>query len=262
MIYSKFLVVLIILLPVLTRATVYTPLVGVPGITGTGSLEDYLNTLYALSISIAALLAVIKIIIAGVKYMLSDVVTNKSSAIKDIQGALLGLILVVMAWVILYVINPAILSVTVNTRTIEVPSRPPETRGATRQANFEAERAACEGTPSSPTGNRYVRSTINGREAYTCITPTTATTPPRTASANFSDPTTIGTAVENYLADPANAGVQRIVEAQEGIIDSTNTDRLNALQEECVNRGGNEFLLIRDTAPDSTRASFECFRRP
>jgi hypothetical protein len=120
--YHRLLIVIIcIILPTVAGATAYQPLVGIPGITGTGTLDQYLNTLYALSISIAALLAVVKIIIAGVKYMLSDVVTNKSSAIKDIQGSLLGLILVVMAWVILYVINPAILNVEITTQPMDLP---------------------------------------------------------------------------------------------------------------------------------------------
>lgn len=89
-------------------------LVNIPGYSATMGMEEYLNALYAISISIAALLAVIKIIIAGVKYMLSDVVTSKSAAIKDIQGALLGIIIIVMAWVILYVINPDILNSELN----------------------------------------------------------------------------------------------------------------------------------------------------
>ena len=53
-------------------------LVGIPGVdANTASIGQYINALYILSISIAALLAVIKIIIAGVKYVLSDVVTSK-----------------------------------------------------------------------------------------------------------------------------------------------------------------------------------------
>lgn len=85
----------------------YKPLVGIPGVTDpTLNFGDYINALYAFSISIAALLAVIKIIIAGVKYMLSDVVTSKSDAINDIRGSLLGLIIVISAVLVLRVINP------------------------------------------------------------------------------------------------------------------------------------------------------------
>jgi hypothetical protein len=91
----------------LAQAT-YKPLVGIPGIMDAGlNFGDYINALYALSISIAALLAVVKIVIAGMKYMLSDIsVTSKSEAIGDIQGAVFGLIVVISAVLILTVINP------------------------------------------------------------------------------------------------------------------------------------------------------------
>ena len=85
----------------------YKPLVGVPGIAdGDSDFGKYINALYALSISVAALMAVIKIIIAGVKYMLSDVVTSKSEAISDIRGSVIGLIIVISAVLILTEINP------------------------------------------------------------------------------------------------------------------------------------------------------------
>lgn len=86
----------------------FVPLVGIPGLkTGTTpSLTGYLNALYIASISIAAFLAVIKIIFAGVKYMLTDVVTTKGDAKKDIKGALLGLLIVIGAVLILNTINP------------------------------------------------------------------------------------------------------------------------------------------------------------
>jgi hypothetical protein len=72
----------------------------------TGDFNDYINAVYVMFISIAALIAVIKIIIAGVKYMFSDIVTQKSEAKRDIQGALLGLLVVMAAVVVLTIINP------------------------------------------------------------------------------------------------------------------------------------------------------------
>jgi len=72
----------------------------------TGDFSDYINAVYLMFISIAALIAVIKIIIAGVKYMFSDIVTQKSEAKRDIQGALLGLLVVLAAVVVLTIINP------------------------------------------------------------------------------------------------------------------------------------------------------------
>jgi hypothetical protein len=86
----------------------YMPLVEIPGITdgGGASFSEYINFLYILSITIAALLAMIKIVIAGVKYMLTDIVTSKEEAKKDIRKALLGLLLIMGAVLILNVINP------------------------------------------------------------------------------------------------------------------------------------------------------------
>jgi hypothetical protein len=71
-----------------------------------GGFSGYLNAVYLTAIGAAALLAVVKIIIAGIKYMLSDVVTNKESAKKDIKTALLGLVIIVAAVMILTFINP------------------------------------------------------------------------------------------------------------------------------------------------------------
>ncbi len=94
-------------LPILVSAqAVYKPLVGIPGVNPSSDFDGYINSLYALSISIAALLAVIKIVIAGVKWMTTDVVTSKGDAKKDIQGALIGLLIVLAAVLILTVINP------------------------------------------------------------------------------------------------------------------------------------------------------------
>jgi len=85
----------------------YQPLVGIPGVSESQlNFNTYINQLYFLSISIAALLAVIKIIIGGVKWMLTDIVTSKSDAKNDIRSALVGLVLIVSAVLILETINP------------------------------------------------------------------------------------------------------------------------------------------------------------
>jgi len=108
-----FLIILIVVMPSMALAQEYTPLVGgIPGINDAvrrdGSMGEYINALYITAISIAAFLAVIKIIFAGVQYMLSDIVTSKEKAKKDIQGALLGLLIVLGAVVILNTINPSL----------------------------------------------------------------------------------------------------------------------------------------------------------
>ncbi len=103
----KHLIPLLILLLLPTLAFAQSNyLVGIPGLEDTDiDFNKYINAVYAMFIGIAALLAVVKIIIAGVKYMFSDIVTQKSEAKKDIKGALLGLVIVLAAVLILTVIN-------------------------------------------------------------------------------------------------------------------------------------------------------------
>jgi len=135
---------ILLLLPVAALAQGYVPLVGIPGITDNGiNINTYINALYALSISIAALLAVVKIIIAGMKWMLSDVVTNKQEAITDIRGAVFGLVIVISAVLILTVINPQLTETQIFLEPV------PET---TRTPNAVTPGA----TPVSGTGYRYI----------------------------------------------------------------------------------------------------------
>ena len=71
-----------------------------------GGINEFLNDFFLIAISAAVIFATIKIIIAGVKYMLSDVVTSKEDAKKDIRTSLLGLIVILAAVLILNTINP------------------------------------------------------------------------------------------------------------------------------------------------------------
>jgi len=111
----KTIVITLLLLPVIGNAADsggFVPLVGIPYVQNqVSSLGGYANALYFAAISIGAILAMIKIIIAGMKYMLSDIVTDKSKAKKDIQGALFGLILMIAAVLILTTINPNITNI-------------------------------------------------------------------------------------------------------------------------------------------------------
>jgi hypothetical protein len=90
--------------------------------TGRPNIVAYLNSLFAVALGLAAIIAVIKIIIAGVKYMLSDVVTNKASAKDDIKNALLGLIILLAVFLILYTINPNLTRLDIFTRLQQLPS--------------------------------------------------------------------------------------------------------------------------------------------
>jgi len=136
-------------------------LVGIPGVGDpTGDFDGYINAIYAMFISLAALLAVVKIVIAGVKYMFSDIVTQKSQAKKDIQGALFGLVIVLGAVLILTVINPDLTNFNLDTDMIERPDR--STPGAEDplsdgfldvQEYCEVNQSNCEVKPCDALGN-------------------------------------------------------------------------------------------------------------
>lgn len=121
---TLYIVIILVAIPSVGLAAAYQSLISIPG-TDANSFGSYINALYLLSISVAAILAVIKIIIGGVKYMLSDIVTNKSDAKNEIKGAVLGLLLIISAVLILEVINP---NITKNTpffgAKIEAPKPP------------------------------------------------------------------------------------------------------------------------------------------
>jgi hypothetical protein len=102
----------------------YKPLIelnlGVGSTSKDVTFSDYIDYLYVTSISIAAMIAVVKIIIAGVKYMLTDVISGKGEAKSDIKGALLGLLLILGAVIILEVINPELTKNSVEIRKVNV----------------------------------------------------------------------------------------------------------------------------------------------
>lgn len=105
--FLTFFSVTLLLVPVFVFAQ-FKPLVGIPGVTNPEDFDQYLQAIYATAISLAALLAVIKIVIAGVKWMTTEIVTSKGDAKKDIEGAVFGLILILGAVLLLYIINPDI----------------------------------------------------------------------------------------------------------------------------------------------------------
>ncbi len=129
----QLLCLLLILLPLTTLAQEFVPLVGIPFVdtNSVDSLGDYANAFYIAAISLGAVIAVLKIIFAGVKYMLSDVITDKSAAKADIKGALLGLILIIGAVLLLNTISPNITSLQAfNLNRLSItppPPRPPVT---------------------------------------------------------------------------------------------------------------------------------------
>ncbi len=95
----------------------YIPLTSLPGQekVGTDKTTSYLQNLLLLGIGIAIVLAVLMIVIGGIQYMASDAFTAKEDAKEKITMALLGLLIALGGYLILYTINPKLV-------TFELPS--------------------------------------------------------------------------------------------------------------------------------------------
>ncbi len=101
-----------------TRIGSYTPLVQLPGMesvidpgletggAGSMTLPQYIRTLVRIAIGVIGILAVVMIVVSGVQYMGSAMVTEKESARQRLTGAVLGLILAVSSVLLLRTINP------------------------------------------------------------------------------------------------------------------------------------------------------------
>lgn len=77
------------------------------------SLETFFNTLFVSAIAVGAALAVIRLAYAGVVYMTTDLVTSKQNARQMIADVVLGLVVLLAIWVILFQINPDLLNLNI-----------------------------------------------------------------------------------------------------------------------------------------------------
>ena len=101
-------------MPFFASAEGYVNLVGIPGLdVNQQDFQEVLNTVFRIAIIAAALIAVIKLILAGVKYVMSGLVSDKNDAKADIQSALIGLLIILSAVLLLRTINPDIVNLPV-----------------------------------------------------------------------------------------------------------------------------------------------------
>lgn len=80
---------------------------------GSNGLRDYVNALFTFALSLGAILAVLRIAYAGYMYMGTDSWGNKNDAKKIIGDVVVGLLLLLSIWLILYQINPHLLDLNV-----------------------------------------------------------------------------------------------------------------------------------------------------
>ena len=102
--------------------TTYIPLAPIPGLEKGVPFETdpsknpcpfgkYLNIIIKLIIGFAAVLAMVMIVMGGIEYMTSDLVSSKEAGKETITHAILGLLIALGAFLILNTINPQLLSV-------------------------------------------------------------------------------------------------------------------------------------------------------
>jgi len=93
-------------------ARAYEPLVRLPGLPATGSLNlsQYIVGLYNFLLSIVGIVAVMMLIIGGMKYITAAGNASIVADAKDtISNAIFGLLLALLSWVIVSTINPDVL---------------------------------------------------------------------------------------------------------------------------------------------------------
>ncbi len=95
--------------------TSYIHLVPLPGVTA-GIIENvpaFLNQLVGITIGAGSILAVIMIGVGGIEYMASDAVFSKDEARKRMSDAVIGLLILLGSYVLLYTINPDIVNLNI-----------------------------------------------------------------------------------------------------------------------------------------------------
>jgi amino acid transporter len=111
--------------PLLAFAQGYVPLAPVPPASSEGqhvNFPNYVRGMIKLLIGVAGVLAVIVIIIGGIQYITAgDSESRKGDAKERIWKAIIGLILALASWLILYTINPDLVIVDI---TVDPASAP------------------------------------------------------------------------------------------------------------------------------------------
>ena len=104
----------------------YHLLAPLPGIkddlvpTGKGALGSYLNTMLRIFIGICAVLAMVMIVLGGLEYMTSELISSKENGKHKITGAIFGLIIALGSYALLNTINPDLLNTDVNIEGVKI----------------------------------------------------------------------------------------------------------------------------------------------
>ena len=102
---------LLTLLPTiaLAAASTYDLISPIGGMTTGVDIVTYLQKIIVVTIGVAGVLAVVMLVICGIKVMMSGSASGKSAAKECLWNALFGLLITIAAWALLYTINPDLL---------------------------------------------------------------------------------------------------------------------------------------------------------
>lgn len=84
------------------------------------TLVDYMKGVFVATIGLAIVLAVVELVIGGIEYVAAAVPSSKEDAKRRIGGAIGGLLLILLAYVLLQALNPALLRVGLNLEQVAV----------------------------------------------------------------------------------------------------------------------------------------------
>lgn len=90
------------------------PLPGMTAVNTNQGLASYLRLVFRLAIGIAGVIAVVKIVLAGIEHMTSESPFSKSKAKDKLLNSILGILLLLGSVVILNTINPELLNISLN----------------------------------------------------------------------------------------------------------------------------------------------------
>ncbi len=142
-----------VFMPLVAFAGDFVPIVPLPFPVSGESIQEYLAGLFRMTLSVAAALAVVMVAIGGLEYMSTDAIGGKTKGRERIQGAVLGLILLIASVLILQVINPCILKLDIFNTEREACNRSVSSTGSSGlQAPGGGGSQAPGGTPGGSPG--------------------------------------------------------------------------------------------------------------
>lgn len=138
-------------------------------------VPSLLNGLFAITVGIAAILAVLEFIIGGFQYMSSEALSQKGDGRSRMESAVLGLILILVSILILNTINPDITSLNIF-RHVPAEVAPPDAGGGLLKLGSRVEKTVpcpagttkcCEG--KGPGGSTLISETPVAGDKALCV---------------------------------------------------------------------------------------------